>query len=98
QKFNRATPTQTAQAREQFRGRAEQGRQQLGQGGLGDRGGAGGQLGNRQGQFGGGGGFGQGNRPYQEAPGGDRLYGEWSGDLWRCFSGYRSWREQRQRL
>src|SRR5262252_255548 len=83
QKFNRATPTQTAQAREQFRGRAEQGRQQLGQGGLGDRGGAaglGGQggVGNR----GGGPGGGQlgGNRPSQGAPGGDRFSGQGPGN------------------
>jgi len=65
QKFNRATPTQKAQSREQFRGRAEQGRQQLGAGG--------GQLGGRQGQLGGGGpGGGQlgGNRPSQGAIGG----------------------------
>ena len=87
QKFNRATPTQTAQAREQFRGRAEQGRQQLGQGGLGDRGGAGGQLGNRQGQFGGGGGLGQGNRPSQGAPGGDRFSGQGPGNRGGAFQG-----------
>src|SRR5215813_14641120 len=90
QKFNRATPTQTAQAREQFRGRAEQGRQQLGQGGLGDRGGAaglGGQggVGNR----GGGPGGGQlgGNRPSQGAPGGDRFSGQGPGNRGGAFQG-----------
>jgi Protein of unknown function (DUF3300) len=69
QKFNRATPSQLSQSREQFRGRAEQGRQQLGAGG--------GQLGggNRPSQGGlGGGGPGQGglggNRPSQGAVGG----------------------------
>ena len=72
QKFNRATPSQISQSREQFRGRAEQGRQQLGAGGAGQ----GGLGGNRpsQGALGGGGGPGQGgvggNRPSQGALGG----------------------------
>ena len=63
QKFNRASTSEAVQSREAFRGRTEQGRQDLGRGGVGDRGGAG-QLGgsNRPatadrggaGQFGGG--------------------------------------------
>src|SRR5215470_17019732 len=89
QKFNRATPTQTAQAREQFRGRAEQGRQQLGQGGLGDRGGAGG-LGGQGGvsNRGGGPGGGQlgGNRPSQGAAG-DRFSGQGPGNRGGAFQG-----------
>jgi hypothetical protein len=61
QKFNRASTNDAIKSREQFRGRADQGRQDLarggvgdrsspgGQGGLGDRGGAGGGLGDRGG-------------------------------------------------
>jgi hypothetical protein len=57
QKFNRASTNDAIKSREQFRGRAEQGRQDLGRGGasdrasIGDRGGAGGQggLGDRGG-------------------------------------------------
>ena len=41
QKFNRASSNDAIQSREAFRGRAEQGRQDLGQGGIGDRGGVG---------------------------------------------------------
>jgi hypothetical protein len=41
QKFNRASTSDSIKSRENFRGRAEQGRQDLGGGGLGDRGGAG---------------------------------------------------------
>jgi hypothetical protein len=48
QKFNRASSNQAIQSREQFRGRADQGRQDLARGGAGDRGGAGG-LGDRGG-------------------------------------------------
>ena len=57
QKFNRASTNQAIASREQFRGRAEQGRQDLGRGGAGDRGnlgGAGG-AGNRGGAGGQGG-------------------------------------------
>jgi uncharacterized membrane protein YgcG len=56
QKFNRASTSDSIKSREQFRGRAEQGRQDLGSGGLGDRGGARGQggLGDRGGAGGGG--------------------------------------------
>jgi hypothetical protein len=68
QKFNRASTNDAIKSREQFRGRAEQGRQDIGrggvsdrssvggQGGLGDRGGAGGGVGDRggAGQLGGG--------------------------------------------
>jgi Protein of unknown function (DUF3300) len=53
QKFNRASTNDAIKSREQFRGRAEQGRQQLGQGGPGDRGAG-------QGLGGGRGGAGQG--------------------------------------
>jgi hypothetical protein len=59
QKFNRASTNDAIKSREQFRGRAEQGRQEIGrggaggQGGLGDRGGAGG-LGGQGGPGGGG--------------------------------------------
>jgi len=51
QKFNRASTNDAVKSREQFRGRAEQGRQDLGRGGAGDRGGPGGQggLGDRGG-------------------------------------------------
>jgi hypothetical protein len=58
QKFNRASTNDAIKSREQFRGRAEQGRQDLarggvsdraGQGGIGDRGGAGGGAGDRGG-------------------------------------------------
>ncbi len=63
QKFNRVSSNDAIKSREQFRGRAEQGRQDLGKGGpgdrggLGDRGGAGdrGGLGDRGGAGGGGG-------------------------------------------
>ena len=41
QKFNRASNPQAVQSREAFRGRAEQGRQDLARGGTGDRGGVG---------------------------------------------------------
>jgi Protein of unknown function (DUF3300) len=53
QKFNRASTSDSIKSREQFRGRAEQGRQDIGRGGVSDRGGQGG-LGDR----GGGGGLG----------------------------------------
>lgn len=51
QKFNRASTNDAIKSREQFRGRAEQGRQDLARGGAGERGGAGdrGGLGNRAG-------------------------------------------------
>ncbi|MGH7833067.1 MAG: DUF3300 domain-containing protein [Candidatus Binatia bacterium] len=45
QKFNKASTNEAIKSREQFRGRAEQGRQDLGSGGAGDRGGLGGQGG-----------------------------------------------------
>jgi hypothetical protein len=40
QKYNRASTTEAQKSREAYRGRADQGRQDLGQGGAGDRGGA----------------------------------------------------------
>jgi hypothetical protein len=59
QKFNRASTSDAIKSREQFRGRTEQGRQELARGGTGDRGGLGerGGLGDRggTGQVGGGG-------------------------------------------
>jgi Spy/CpxP family protein refolding chaperone len=45
QKFNRASTNDAITSREQFRGRAEQGRQDLDRGGVADRGGPGGQSG-----------------------------------------------------
>jgi hypothetical protein len=48
QKFNRASTNDAIKSREQFRGRAEQGRQDIGRGGISDRGGQGG-LGDRGG-------------------------------------------------
>ena len=58
QKFNRASSNDAIKSREQFRGRAEQGRQDLGKGGAGDRGG----VGDRGGQGGLGDRGGAGNR------------------------------------
>jgi len=60
QRYNRGSNPQAVQSREQFRGRAEQGRQELSRGGAGQFGGA--QGGARPAQFGGGGqgGFGGG--------------------------------------
>jgi hypothetical protein len=55
QKFNRASSNDAIQSREQFRGRADQGRQDLARTGAGDRGGAGG-AGDRGGLGGGAGG------------------------------------------
>ena len=51
QKFNRASTNDAIKSREQFRGRAEQGRQEIGRGGVSDGGGLGGQggAGNRGG-------------------------------------------------
>jgi hypothetical protein len=45
QKYNRASTNEAIKSREQFRGRAEQGRQELARGGAGERGGPGGQGG-----------------------------------------------------
>jgi Spy/CpxP family protein refolding chaperone len=45
EKFNRASSNDAIKSREQFRGRTEQGRQDLARGGAGDRGGLGGQSG-----------------------------------------------------
>jgi Spy/CpxP family protein refolding chaperone len=45
QKFNRASTNDAIKSREQFRGRAEQGRQDIARGGVADRGGPGGQSG-----------------------------------------------------
>jgi hypothetical protein len=54
QKFNKASTNDAIKSREQFRGRAEQGRQDLGGGGVGDRSGVGGQggVGDRGGSLG----------------------------------------------
>ena len=64
QKFNRASTNDAIKSREQFRGRAEQGRQDIGRGNLGDRGSGGGQggIGDRGGQGGIGDRGGAGNR------------------------------------
>ena len=70
QKFNKASTNDAIKSREQFRGRAEQGRQDIGSGGAGDRGGIGGQggvgdrggLGGGAGDRGGAGQVGGGNR------------------------------------
>ena len=61
QKYNRASSNDAIKSREQFRGRAEQGRQDIGGGGVGDRGGVGGQggVGDRGGSLGDRGGAGQ---------------------------------------
>ncbi len=76
QKFNRASTSDSIKSREQFRGRAEQGRQDLGSGGPGDRGGARGQggVGDRGGAGGVGGQGGPGDRGggSQLGGGGDR--------------------------
>ncbi|HMA81679.1 MAG TPA: DUF3300 domain-containing protein, partial [Candidatus Binatia bacterium] len=59
QKFNRASTNDAIKSREQFRGRAEQGRQEIGRGGVSDRGGLGGAGGaGDRGGLGGGGGVG----------------------------------------
>jgi len=55
QKFNRASTNDAVKSREQFRGRADQGRQDLGGGGAGDRGGVGGGGAGDRGGVGGGG-------------------------------------------
>src|ERR1041384_7913529 len=80
QKFNRASTNDAIKSREQFRGRADQGRQQLGGGDVGNRGGAGGGglggggAGSRPtaGQLGGGGGGGLGGGSNLGAGGGNR--------------------------
>jgi Spy/CpxP family protein refolding chaperone len=61
QKFNRASTNDAVKSREQFRGRADQGRQDLARGGVGDRGGGGdrGGIGDRGGGVGDRGGAGQ---------------------------------------
>jgi hypothetical protein len=64
QKFNRASTNDAIKSREQFRGRAEQGRQDIARGGLSDRGSLGGQggIGDRGGAGGGAGQLGGGGR------------------------------------
>jgi hypothetical protein len=82
QKFNRASTSDSIKSREAFRGRPEQGRQDLGGGGVGDRGGAGG-VGDRggAGQLGGGGRAGAGDR------GGGSSIGGSSGSRGGAFQG-----------
>jgi hypothetical protein len=98
QKFNRASTNDAIKSRDQFRGRAEQGRQDLGRGGLGDRGGAGGQgglgdrggAGNRGGasQLGGGGDRGgAGGRAGTMDRGGGSSFGGSSGSRGGAFQG-----------
>jgi hypothetical protein len=69
QKFNRASTNDAIKSREQFRGRAEQGRQDIARGGVSDRGGIGGQggIGDRGGLGGG-----AGDRGGAGQPGGSR--------------------------
>jgi Protein of unknown function (DUF3300) len=87
QKFNRASTNDAIKSREQFRGRSEQGRQDLGRGGasdrasVGDRGSQGG-LGDR----GGGGGLG-GDRGAGNRSGGGSSVGGGSGSRGGAFSG-----------
>jgi hypothetical protein len=73
QKFNRASTNDAVKSREQFRGRADQGRQDLARGGVGDRG-AGQGLGGDRGGLGdrGGAGGGLGDRGGAGQPGGGR--------------------------
>ena len=86
QKFNRASTNDAIKSREQFRGRAEQGRQDLGKGGLGDRGGVGdrGGLGDRGGA-GGQGGLGDRGSPGDRGGAGNR--GGGVGDRGGAFQG-----------
>jgi hypothetical protein len=79
QKFNRASTNDAIKSREEFRGRAEQGRQDLGSGGLGDRGGARGQ--------GGLGGAGGGGRAGTADRGGGSTLGGGSGSRGGAFQG-----------
>jgi hypothetical protein len=100
QKFNRASTNDGIKSREQFRGRAEQGRQDIGrggvsdrasvgdrssQGGLGDRGGGGGPGGDRGGGGLGGDRGGAGSRG--GAGGGGSSFGGGSGSRGSAFSG-----------
>jgi hypothetical protein len=78
QKFNRASTNDAIQSREQFRGRAEQGRQDLSRGGVGDRGAAGQGLGGDRGSVGSRGGAG-------DRPGASQLAG--SGTRGGAFEG-----------
>jgi hypothetical protein len=70
QKFNRASTNDAIKSREQFRGRAEQGRQDIGRGGVSDRA----SIGDRGGQGG------LGDRGGGGGPGGDRGGGGLGGD------------------
>jgi Protein of unknown function (DUF3300) len=70
QKFNRASTNDSIKSREQFRGRAEQGRQDMGRGGVSDRA----SVGDRGGQGG------PGDRGGGGGPGGDRGGGGLGGD------------------
>jgi uncharacterized protein DUF3300 len=96
QKFNRASTSDSIKSREQFRGRAEQGRQDIGrggvsdrasggQGGLGDRGGGGGPGGDRGGGGLGGDRGGAGSRG--GAGGGGSSFGGGSGSRGGAFEG-----------
>jgi len=90
QKFNRASTNDAIKSREQFRGRAEQGRQDIGSGKLGDRGGVGGQggIGDRGGQGGLGDRGGAGNRAGTSDRGsGASSLGGSSGDRGGAFQG-----------
>ena len=96
QKFNRASTNDAIKSRDQFRGRAEQGRQDLGRGGgVGDRGAGQGSAGNRGG-LGGGAGVadrggagvgGAGNRAGSLDRGGGSSFGGGSGSRGGAFQG-----------
>jgi hypothetical protein len=97
QKFNRASTNDAIKSREQFRGRAEQGRQDLGKGGIGDRGGVGGAGGaggrggvggaGGPGDRGGAGQLGGGNRAGTSDRGGASSLGGASGNRGGAFQG-----------
>ncbi len=77
QKFNRASTNDAIRSREQFRGRAEQGRQDLGRGGVSDRA----NISDRGGQGG------LGDRGGAGSPGGASNFGGGSGSRGGAFSG-----------
>src|ERR1044071_2763104 len=89
-KFNRVSSNDAIKSREQFRGRAEQGRQDISRGGVGDRGGAGG-VGDRGGAGSvgdrGGGQLGGGNRAATTDRGGGSSLGGGSGSRGGAFPG-----------
>lgn len=95
QKFNRASTNDAIKSREQFRGRAEQGRQEIGRGGVSDRGGLGGAggagdrggLGGGVGDRGGAGQAGGGRAGTMDRGGGASSLGGGSGSRGGAFQG-----------